>query len=129
MLGFDLDIWDYLTFATLFLAVVAGVAFWVWLAELPGRIAIRPQAPGGGGGQAARLDRPAADHLSLGPGCATPRRSWQRRRADCKAPEMHAYRRPISGSSQQDIEASAGCLPPLGLPVPAGFAPTLTYSG
>ena len=44
MLGFDLDFWDYLTFVTLFLAVVAGVAFWVWLAGLPGRIAIAAQA-------------------------------------------------------------------------------------
>ncbi len=45
MLGFDLDIWDYLTFVTLFPAVVAGVAFWVWLAGLPGRTAIARKHP------------------------------------------------------------------------------------
>ena len=45
MLGFDLDFWDYLTFLTLFLVVVAGVAFRVWLAGLPGRIAIARKHP------------------------------------------------------------------------------------
>ncbi len=45
MLGFDLDIWDYLTFVTLFLAVVAGVAFWVSPAGLPGRITIARKHP------------------------------------------------------------------------------------
>jgi hypothetical protein len=45
MLGFELDLWDYLTFLTLFLCVVAGVAFWVWLAGLPGRIAIARKHP------------------------------------------------------------------------------------
>jgi len=45
MLGFTLDIWDYLTFVTLFLTVAAGVAFWVWLAGLPGRIAISRKHP------------------------------------------------------------------------------------
>jgi hypothetical protein len=29
MLGFELDIWDYLTFLTLFLVVVSFVAFWI----------------------------------------------------------------------------------------------------
>ena len=45
MLGFELDVWDYLTFVTLFLVVIAGVAFWVWLAGLPGRIAIARKHP------------------------------------------------------------------------------------
>jgi hypothetical protein len=45
MLGFELDFWDYLTFLTLFLCVVAGVASWVWLAGLPGRIAIARRHP------------------------------------------------------------------------------------
>jgi hypothetical protein len=45
MLGFEIDLWDYLTFLTLFLAGVAGVAFWVWLAGLPGRIAIARNHP------------------------------------------------------------------------------------
>jgi len=45
MLGFDLDIWDYLTFLTLLLVVASGVALWVWLAGLPGRIAIARKHP------------------------------------------------------------------------------------
>jgi hypothetical protein len=45
VLGFDLDIWDYLTFLTLFLVGVSFVAFWVWLAGLPGRIAIARKHP------------------------------------------------------------------------------------
>jgi Protein of unknown function (DUF3302) len=45
LLGFEIDFWDYLTFVTLFLVVVAGVAFWVWLAGLPGRIAIARKHP------------------------------------------------------------------------------------
>lgn len=45
MLGFELDLWDYLTFLALFLCVVAAVAFWVWLAGLPGRIAIARKHP------------------------------------------------------------------------------------
>lgn len=45
MLGFELDLWDYLTFLTLFLCVVAVVAAWVWLAGLPGRIAIARKHP------------------------------------------------------------------------------------
>jgi hypothetical protein len=45
MLGFELDIWDYLTFVTIFLLVVSGVVTYVWLAGLPGRIAIARQHP------------------------------------------------------------------------------------
>jgi hypothetical protein len=45
VLGFDLDVWDYLTFLTLALMGAAFVAFWVWLAGLPGRIAIARKHP------------------------------------------------------------------------------------
>ena len=45
MLGFQLDFWDYLTFLTLLLVVVAVVVLWVWLAGLPGRIAIARNHP------------------------------------------------------------------------------------
>lgn len=45
MLGFELDIWDYLTFLTLFLTGAAVVSLWVWLAGLPGRIAIARNHP------------------------------------------------------------------------------------
>jgi len=44
-MGFELTLWDYLTFLTLFLSVVAVVALWVWLAGLPGRIAIARKHP------------------------------------------------------------------------------------
>jgi hypothetical protein len=45
MLGFEIDFWDYMTFLTLILAGAAGVAAWVWLAGLPGRIAVSRQHP------------------------------------------------------------------------------------
>ena len=45
MLGFTLDIWDYVTFVALFVLVVAFILFFVWLAGLPGRIAIARQHP------------------------------------------------------------------------------------
>jgi hypothetical protein len=45
MLGFELDVWDYLTFVTIFLLVVSGVVTYVWLAGLPGRIAIARKHP------------------------------------------------------------------------------------
>jgi hypothetical protein len=45
MLGFDLTFWDYATFVTLALAGVSVVAFFVWLAGLPGRIAIARRHP------------------------------------------------------------------------------------
>ena len=45
MLGFELDVWDYVTFATLFLSVGAGIVFWLFLAGLPGRIALARQHP------------------------------------------------------------------------------------
>ena len=45
MLGFDLDIWDYLTFVAILLALVAVTAALLWLAGLPGRIAIARKHP------------------------------------------------------------------------------------
>jgi len=45
MLGFELDFWDYVTFATLFLSVGAGIVFWLFLAGLPGRIALARKHP------------------------------------------------------------------------------------
>jgi hypothetical protein len=45
MLGFELDFWDYLTFITLFLIVVSVIMIWLWLAGLPGRIAISRKHP------------------------------------------------------------------------------------
>ena len=44
-LGFELDIWDYLTFLTLFVCVVALIMTWLFLAGLPGRIAISRKHP------------------------------------------------------------------------------------
>jgi len=45
LLGFKLDIWDYATFAVLALCVLIGLIFLVWLAGLPGRIAIARKHP------------------------------------------------------------------------------------
>jgi hypothetical protein len=45
LLGFDIDLWDYLTFLTLMLCVVALVIGWLFLAGLPGRIAIARKHP------------------------------------------------------------------------------------
>ncbi len=45
LLGFKLDIWDYLTFVTVFLLVAAGVALAVFVLGLPGRIAIARRHP------------------------------------------------------------------------------------
>jgi hypothetical protein len=45
MLGFELDFWDYVTFATLFLSVGAAIVFWLFLAGLPGRIALARKHP------------------------------------------------------------------------------------
>ncbi len=45
LLGFKLDLWDYLTFVTRFLFVVAGVASAVFVLGLPGRIAIARRHP------------------------------------------------------------------------------------
>jgi len=45
LLGFEISIWDYLTFLTLFFCVVALVMIWIFLAGLPGRIAISRKRP------------------------------------------------------------------------------------
>ena len=45
LLGFDLDLWDYLTFLTLAICVVALIMSWLFLAGLPGRIAIARKHP------------------------------------------------------------------------------------
>jgi len=45
MLGFSLDFWDYATFLALFVLGLSGVVFLVWLAGLPGRIAIARKHP------------------------------------------------------------------------------------
>jgi hypothetical protein len=45
LLGFKLDFWDYATFVVLFLLVMSALVFLVWLAGLPGRIAIARKHP------------------------------------------------------------------------------------
>ena len=45
LLGFKLDFWDYATFAVLALLVLSGLISVVWLAGLPGRIAIQRKHP------------------------------------------------------------------------------------
>ena len=45
MLGFELDFWDYATFATAALAGFAGVLTYIWIAGLPGRIALARNHP------------------------------------------------------------------------------------
>ena len=45
MFGFELDFWDYATFVAILLALVAVTAVLLWLAGLPGRIAIARKHP------------------------------------------------------------------------------------
>lgn len=45
MLGFELDFWDYVTFASLALAGVAAVLLLLFVGGLPGRIAIARKHP------------------------------------------------------------------------------------
>jgi alpha-beta hydrolase superfamily lysophospholipase len=45
MLGFELDFWDYATFVSLALVGVAFLCIFVWLAGLPGRIAVARKHP------------------------------------------------------------------------------------
>ena len=45
MLGFDLDLWDYITFATLFVLGVGALVAIVFVLGLPGRIAIARKHP------------------------------------------------------------------------------------
>ena len=44
-MGLELTLWDYLTFVTFALLGAAAITFWVWLAGLPGRIAIARKHP------------------------------------------------------------------------------------
>jgi hypothetical protein len=45
MLGFKLDIWDYLTFATGMASAIVAIALFLWIAGLPGQIAISRKHP------------------------------------------------------------------------------------
>ena len=45
MLGFELDFWDYATFATAAAAGSAVMLTYIWIAGLPGRIAIARKHP------------------------------------------------------------------------------------
>jgi hypothetical protein len=45
MLGFDLDFWDYITFASLFMLGVGALIAIVFVLGLPGRIAIARNHP------------------------------------------------------------------------------------
>jgi hypothetical protein len=45
MLGFELDFWDYATFATAALAGISVILIYIWIAGLPGRIAIARNHP------------------------------------------------------------------------------------
>src|SRR5271169_2988275 len=45
MVGFELDFWDYATFATAALAGVAVMLIYIWIAGLPGRIALARNHP------------------------------------------------------------------------------------
>ena len=45
LLGFELGVWDYATFAALFVLALAAVVLVVWVAGLPGRIAIARKHP------------------------------------------------------------------------------------
>src|SRR5262249_13198007 len=45
LVGFDVGFWDYATFVVLFICGVVFLAFLVWLAGLPGRIAIARKHP------------------------------------------------------------------------------------
>jgi hypothetical protein len=45
MLGFEIDFWDYMTFLVPFLCVLAVGVTWLFLAGLPGRIALQRKHP------------------------------------------------------------------------------------
>jgi hypothetical protein len=45
LVGFQVDAWDYLTFAAMFVIVAAGLALAVLIMGLPGRIAIARKHP------------------------------------------------------------------------------------
>jgi hypothetical protein len=45
VLGFELDFWDYATFATAAAAGISLILIYIWIAGLPGRIAIARKHP------------------------------------------------------------------------------------
>ncbi|MGB6222006.1 superinfection immunity protein [Haloferula sp.] len=45
LLGFKITFWDYVTFAVLFACIAIGLTFIVWVAGLPGQIAIARNHP------------------------------------------------------------------------------------
>jgi hypothetical protein len=45
MLGFELDVWDYATFATAAAAGASAILIYIWIAGLPGRIALARKHP------------------------------------------------------------------------------------
>ena len=45
LMGFKLDFWDYATFATAALAGGAAILIYIWVAGLPGRIALARKHP------------------------------------------------------------------------------------
>ncbi|MCB1687411.1 MAG: DUF3302 domain-containing protein [Halioglobus sp.] len=45
MLGFELDMWDYVTIVTLLILITAGITALVLIAGLPGKIAIARNHP------------------------------------------------------------------------------------
>ncbi len=45
LVGFEIGFWDYVTFASLALVVISAFVFEMWLAGLPGRIAIARKHP------------------------------------------------------------------------------------
>ena len=45
LLGFDLDFWDYVTFASMSVIVLGGLGAAVFILGLPGRIAIAREHP------------------------------------------------------------------------------------
>jgi len=45
LLGFKVTFWDFVTFGVLFLCIAIGLTFVVWVAGMPGRIAIARKHP------------------------------------------------------------------------------------
>ena len=68
MLGFELDFWDYATFATVALAGLAGVLIYIWIAGLPGRIALARNHPEAEAVKIMGWAGSAADHPAVDPG-------------------------------------------------------------
>jgi hypothetical protein len=68
MLGFELDFWDYATFVSLALAGVAGVLAFLFVAGLPGRIAISRKHPDAEAVQTASHSAASAPGAGSDPG-------------------------------------------------------------